>query len=115
MSMPNVRNVLKGWTKRQTAYVIRKQNVDFEVVELIENKPLRIMAVPMPPEKVMKKPEGQRSWKWFTVFTYSSLKLNTDDKIIADKTYLIMSKSDWSESGFLSYDCIETFTIVTTY
>jgi len=107
--IPQVRGVLKGWTLNRSIQIIEKVVVDGFVKDLTKTIIARINIQPMPSQKVNRKPEEQRVWKWYEIFCYSSLKLEIDDKIIADKTYKICEINDWSESGVLYYEAVEDF------
>jgi hypothetical protein len=108
--IPNMRRGLLGWIRKRNIKVITQSIVDGFVTEGIEDKYLKINIQPVPSEKVNRKPEEQRSWKWFNIFCDSSLILKIDDRIVADKTYKICEINNWSEAGICSYEAIEDFT-----
>jgi hypothetical protein len=56
-------------------------------------------------------PEGQRAWRWFTVYALKNLDLAPDDVVkIRGLKYRIMEKTDWHEYGYFKYDAIEDYT-----
>lgn len=108
--IPNVSSALNGWTKKQTITKITKIVVDHEVSEVSESFIVDMNLQPTPPEIVNRKPEEQRSWKWFNIFTKTKIKLNIDDRILVSGTYYrIQEIKDWNQSGYYEYEAIEDF------
>jgi len=108
--IPSVRIGLRGFWRRQKVVIITQDIIDHKISELKDDYVLRIMAVPMPQEKVSRKPEESRSWRWANIYCESTFKLKHDDKIIiANKIYKIDGISDWSISGVMVYDAIEDY------
>ena len=88
--------------------VIGKATVDFQTVESVTDI-IDFIGVlqPIPPRKLMVKPEGQRTWKWWTLYATQELEL---DWVISDeekKIYRVMSKTDWSQAGYIEYELTE--------
>lgn len=65
------------------------------------------MLVPVPPQKVAIKPEGQRTWKWWALF--SRKRLSVDDLILDRdlRRYRVKSVADWSKAGYYEYEMVE--------
>lgn len=58
-------------------------------------------------------PEGQRKWKWISVWSTPALALSPDDIFkYLDIKYRVMGKMDWSKYGYIEYHCCEDFTEV---
>jgi hypothetical protein len=112
MAIPNMRGALRGWTKKQTVYVITKTVTDHQIVQTAESIIMSIMVQPLQPEKVNRKPEEQRAWKWFSIVTYSSdRELKIDDQIEVNSIrYRIQSVQPWSEAGYRRYEATEDYT-----
>ena len=112
MTIPYMANALKGWTKVVTVTIITKSIVDGLVNESSASVPLDINFQPTPPEKVNRKPEAQRSWKWWSILLKKPpFLLKIDDKIqLNGETYRVEVASDWLEAGFQACDCVEDFT-----
>lgn len=96
MPVPYLGNVLKGWAKKTKITVITQTVVDHETVESKSDNVYLANFQPMPAAKVNRKPEEQRTWKWWSV-------------IIKDKTVLFSTDDIIEESfgkffGFVSYD-----------
>ena len=109
MSMPNLAEVLWDWDLVIELKLVKKNISDFEVAEsAIVDLNFRGIIQPMPPQKLMVKPEGQRYWKYWDLWTQQ--RLNTDD-VIQDpdaKLYRVMSKDDWGQSGYFHYELTES-------
>jgi len=106
--MPNVRQALRGWGHPIMLARVQKGVSDFSVVESVA--PYQTYAAviqPTPPQAIAIKPEGQRQWKWWTIWTKDLLEL---DWVLRDgegKVYRVMERSDWSQGGFYSYQLAE--------
>ena len=108
--MPNMRDALRGMTRRITVQVIKQKIVDREAVQ--DPRDLMrcsIVLVPMPPRKISIKPEGQRTWKWWE--GTSSVKLEIGWYLKPDKDgkklYEVMEDSDLSQARVYAYQFAE--------
>lgn len=108
--MPNMRDAMRGLGRRVTVQVIKQKVVDREAVQDPRDI-LRatIVLTPMTPRKIIIKPEGQRSWKWWT--GTSSVKLETGWYLRPDKDkkklYEVMEVADWGQARAYVYDFAE--------
>lgn len=111
MSIPNVSGALRGWTKKIPVIIIFQEIVDHKKVE--SESPavkLEINLQPMPFEQIEKKPEEQRSWKWYSLWVRFGALLKTDDKIIIENVkYRIMKSGNWRDGGYQFYEVIEDY------
>lgn len=66
---------------------------------------------PVPSQKIQVKPEGQRTWKWWSLWTV--LALNLDDIIACSdgRKFRVMSVSDWQAGGYYAYELVEGFLV----
>ncbi len=108
MSFPKMSEAFSGWVNSVTLRIVRKDQVDFEQQETLYND-LSFFGViePIPPRKLMIKPEGERSWNWLTLYTRQRL---TNNDIIQDaqnRQYRVMSTTDWRGSNYLEYELTE--------
>lgn len=109
--MPNLPLVAEAlWDLGQQIQfeVIGKTTQDFQIIEKVTNI-IDFVGVlePIPPRKLLVKPEGQRTWKWFTLYATQELEL---DWVISDeqlKIYRVMSRTDWSQAGYVEYELTE--------
>lgn len=108
--LPNMRNTLNNWFQSVTFNRVSKVVVNFELIEAETPFSFIGNVQPLPIRQLALKPEGQRSWRWITVWSTTDLLLNTDE-IIAykDFKYRVMAKFDWASSGYIEYHCCEQF------
>lgn len=113
MSVPYLGNALKGWAKKTNIKVITQTVVDHETVESESDVSYHANFQPMPAAKVNRKPEEQRTWKWWSVIIMDkTVLLKTDDKIQNDsgQNFRVQQANDWRSSGFTKYEAIEDYT-----
>jgi len=67
--------------------------------------------VPLNPQKLLSKPEGQRAWIWKMVHCDVSLELNLNDIVIDtdSQKYRVMAKSDYSQAGYYRYELAQDY------
>jgi hypothetical protein len=109
--MPNMRDVLYGWFMPLALTIVRKITQDFQTREVEVQHETRGVIQPMSTAKLAIKPEGERTWKWWTVHATTDLVLQTDDVIIprGKPRLRIMGQGDWSNSGFVVYEAVEDY------
>lgn len=109
--MPNMRDALRGLTRRITVQVIKQKIVDAEAVQDPRDL-LRasIVLMPLSARKIAIKPEGQRIWKWWE--GTSSVKLEVGWYLKPDKDgkklYEVMADSDLSQARVYAYEFAES-------
>jgi hypothetical protein len=115
MAFPNMADAFRDWTISTKFAYIEKEVSDFEVKEtqLVYN--LQGLFQPATPQAIALKPEGQRTWKWWSLITeYKEKccrKLKLDDIIVdeAGKQYRVMAIYDWHIAGFYACDLTEAY------
>ena len=113
MSVPYLGNALKGWTRKTNITVVTQTVVDHETVESVSDVSYPVNFQPMPAAKVNRKPEEQRTWKWWSIIINNkTVLLKTDDIIQNDsgQKFRVQQANDWRESGFTKYEVIEDYT-----
>jgi hypothetical protein len=112
MSIPYVANAFRGWTKRRLVRLITKQVVNHLLQQIALLYTFDIMVQPLQPEKVRRKPEEQRAWKWFSILTKAiNPELKIDSQIVVDGiAYRIDSIQPWKEAGYRRYEATEDYT-----
>lgn len=112
MSMPYLGRAFRGWTKRRKVYKITKKTINYLTVQTATVEIFDIMISPLQPEKVQRKPEEQRSWKWYNLLTKSkNTALSIDDIILVSGIYYrIESVQPWTEAGYRRYEATEDYT-----
>jgi len=106
--MPDMSDAISGFAEDIQFAVNSKTVVDYEVVESRSSVEWTDGSLqPLPPQELRIKPEGQRTWKWWLMYTTKSLKL---DDILQDncrRQYRVMEKTDWNAAGFYVYQLTE--------
>lgn len=111
MPVPNMRGAFRGWTQKTNVDKVTQTVVNHKTVEVKESIVLDCNFQPMPTAQVNRKPEEQRTWKWWLINVKDGELLQVDDIIIKDsKSFRIQNFNDWSESGFQKYEAIEDYT-----
>lgn len=107
-NFPNVQDALNEWQKKRTLKVVTKSVSDFEVSESEVSTTFSGVLYPMESRKIFLKPEGQRTWKWWELVTYTDIKL--DDKIVDDNglEFRVMEKYDYQ--GLFQYGLRQGYT-----
>lgn len=98
------------WEEPMQFKVIKKIPQDGELFEkTIETVWFRGVFEPLPQRMLLVKPEGQRQWIWWTLWTTQCLDLDT---IIRDKNgveYRVMLENNWRNGGYRSYEITQGF------
>lgn len=113
MPVPYLGNALKGWVQTTSITIITQSVVNHETIENESIIPLPANFQPMPAAKVNRKPEEQRTWKWWSVIIRDRTVLLKTDDIIQDDTgreFRIEQANDWRKSGFSKYEVVEDYT-----
>ena len=105
MTIPNVRQALRGLTMRRQFHVIRKVVTDFEAIESVEHtETISVVIHPMSARAISVKPEGQRSWKWLDIWSPIELRIDWTLRDNDGRLYRIMGEHDWAQGGFFHYE-----------
>jgi hypothetical protein len=107
--IPNMRQALRGWTKRLTIQIIKREIADHEVVEeVVAPQVISAVILPMKAREISIKSEGERTWLWWTMHTTESLMLGwTFIDVDTGKRYRVMASEDYSQGGFYKYDLVQ--------
>lgn len=107
---PDVRDLMLGWFRKIALTIVRKKVVDFETREVEVPHETQGVVQPFTASRLMMKPEGERSWKWWLIQSTPDLQLKNDDVIIYKGVRLrIMASWDWSANGAMEYHAIEDY------
>jgi hypothetical protein len=109
--MPNVSGALSGWLSTFTFRVRKDVVTDGLVTHQETDYTMQGMMQPLNNAAIMLKPEGQRSWNWFTFHTVSSSpSLDVNDVIIYNGVaYKIMGQYDWHLNGYMEYHIVAEY------
>lgn len=112
MSFPDISEVLDDFSEPIRFAKICKTIKDFEAVDTVKDVvEFDGVLQPLTPQKLKIKPEGQRSWKWYTLWTENVLQL---DDVVRDEDglqYRVMALSDWKQGGYRQYELTQGPTI----
>ena len=104
----NMGTAMWGLRRAQHFKRVSRTPVDFEAKETFDPpKQFDGILAPLKAQRLLIKPEGERSWKWFTLFTKLELNLGDVVEAVDGKTYQVMLKEDWSDAGFFAYEITE--------
>jgi hypothetical protein len=110
-NLPNMENALISWYVPMVFEVVTKETIGGRVVETTTPVNFHGVMQPLTTAKLMLRPEGQRTWKWFLMHCDTSLKLNTDDVVIYKGVQTrVMGVKDYSDYGYLEYELCQDWT-----
>ena len=111
MAVPNLSGAIRGWTKKTVCLLVTKTIINAKIVQTATEITLDMNLQPLQPEKVNRKPEDQRAWKWFQIITTkASQTLKIDDLvIIKGRRFRLESAQNWEDDGYRRYECVEDY------
>lgn len=110
-TLPNVSAALTQWQQPMKIYKIVKTIVNFKVVETPTVINFSGVVQAGTPEQLIQKPEGQRSWRWSSIWILPGVDVSVDDIIESlGKKYRVMSKTDWVQYGYVALEVSEDWT-----
>lgn len=111
MPVPYLAGALRGWTRKIQFKIVTKTVANNRVSKTTETVTLNCNLQPMPQQRVNKKPEEQRSWRWWSLIVKEGPILKPDDTVTDpySRTFTIMGVNDWTESGFQKYEAVQNF------
>lgn len=105
---PQMASVLNGWTKPSQMREVTQSAVDFEVSEtVIAIVWFDVQLTPMSAQKVDRKPENLRAWKWWEAYTTENIKPDTVVEDFEGMQFRVQEKYDWEQAGFFRYELTE--------
>lgn len=106
---PNVSSVFLNWTSAVQMKVITITPVDFEAQENTLAVPILEMVIQhMSPQKVDRKPENERRWRWLDAWCKDKIEIDTQLQDPDRIEYRVQSVSDWSQGGFWHAELVQT-------
>lgn len=105
---PNVSSVFFNWTESVQMKIIRQAVSDFEpedeVLAIVE---FEAVIQPMQAKTVNRKPEDQRAWKWWDMWSTTEFEENTLVQDPDGVVFRVQSTRDWSQGGFFHSELTE--------
>lgn len=108
--MPNMQTTIHGFEDTFQFQIVQKATVDHDTVESSKVKPVLWFEgaiQPMPSRDLLIKPEGERKFKWWILYTDMELELDAIIKDPAGSVFRVMSTSNWNQSGYQQYQLTE--------
>jgi len=101
---------VSDWFQRLMFTKIQKSIVNFNLVESEQEYSFMGVVQPASAQALMVKPEGQRSWKWYTVHAWPALVLAPDEIIMfLGVRYRVMEKLDYTPYGYVEYQIVQDY------
>lgn len=114
-TLPDVSGALLDWFQPLTFRQMTKTPVGFRLHETATDICTKGVIQPFSAQQLNLKPEGQRSWKWFTIHALPGCPLEPDDVVVqvnvklGNTPYRVMSKHDYSAYGYVRYDVVQGY------
>jgi len=108
---PQMGGILPAWQSAMTLRKVTDTIVDFENVKTETVFEFEGVFQPMPPREIFLKPEGQRAWKWWSLWTKTGVEVNLGDIIVDynDLRFRVMKRTDWVQAGYIKFDLVEDY------
>lgn len=108
--MPNMISTIQRFEETMQFQIVKKTIVDGDLAEG-SKVPVILwfegMLQPLHPKELLVKSEGERKFKWWTLFTDLDLAVDWIVKDDQGKIYRVMNSSDWRAGGFVQYQLVE--------
>ena len=113
--LPEMSGALTNWQNTMTFSKITKTMVNDEVVDNKVDYYFEGVFEPMTPQALFFKPEGERNWKWWTLWTRIGLDIQNQDLIqdFNGLIYKVIKRTDWTQGNYTEFEVIQDFTKTT--
>lgn len=109
-ALPNVSGAVQAWSQPLVVVIVAKKQEDYLTKESRSTVKTRGAFMPMKTQQVVMKVEGERAWRWFSLFCSPTLELGTDDVVLIENVKCrVMGKKDFSQYGYFEYELIEDY------
>lgn len=110
MKMPKIRKALKRWNTSITMIKISETIVDGDVIEVETEFSFKGIVQPLNTQKLMSKPEGERSWKWLMIHTQINVELEVGDEIkYQGQDFKVKAKNDYELYNYYEYHIVKNY------
>lgn len=108
--MPNVSTAIRRFEVTLQFQIVQKTVVDGDLAEASRVVPVlwfEGLLEPLNAQELMIKAEGERKFKWWSLFTDLEIEVDTVIKDQDGKIYRVMNSTDWMDSGYHQYQLKE--------
>lgn len=106
--MPQVSSAFFNWTSTVQMKVINVRPIDFEAQQdLLSVVTFEAVIQAMKPRDVDRKPENERVWKWWDMWSTTKIETNTVVQDPEGLQYRIRGTTDWGQGGFYHTEMTE--------
>lgn len=110
--LPLMTEAFSGLTQQIQFAIIYSLQDEFDVVETVKSvEYFQGSLQPLHPRKLLIKPEGERRWKWWSLWTRAEIPVGNYVRDTQGKQYKVMSKADWSEADYQEYEIVQSSTV----
>lgn len=105
-----MRGAISGLSRSLSLAKVTQKIVDGRVEEV--ETPLVTQGViqPLGLRELELKPEGERSWQWYTIHATTDLVLQTEDVVgYNGERYRVMNTGGYSDYGFVKYEVVKSY------
>lgn len=93
---PDMADAFSGWDEQMTFKRIERAIVDHKAVErTVDEGPFNGVLQPIQQRKLMAKPEGERAWQWWTLWTTQPLTFGTTIVGPGGRRYRVVTAADY--------------------
>lgn len=109
--LPNLSEALSGLSQTMNIFKVKKtMEVTGEIFETLSAINFEGIIQPMKAFAISLKPEGQRSWRWYTMHSPIGLPLVLDDVLYyADTKYRVAEVLEFNQYGYFEYHLVQDF------
>jgi hypothetical protein len=110
--LPLMADAFSGLTQQIQFAIINSNQDNFDIVETIKTvNYFQGSLQPLHPRMLLIKPEGERRWKWWQLWTHQEIPVGNYIRDTQGLQYKVMSKSDWSQAGYQEYQIVQSATV----
>ena len=110
-TVPDVSGALQDYYQSMVFTPVTKTVSGYQVIETANPINFRGAVQPFSERRLLMKPEGQRSWSWFLLFSDTALIVNTDDVVLwRGKQTRVMARKDYALYGYVQYELVQDWT-----
>lgn len=110
-TIPDLSGGMQDYYQSMVFEPVKKESLAFQVIEVGNPINFRGVIMPFSGRQLALKPEGQRAWSWFSLFSDPVLTLNVDDVVLwKGKQTRVMGRKDFALYGYCAYELVQDWT-----